>query len=232
MPGINDAARPRARFFILFPTTFHEKRVFYASKHYNVGLRARHSFYKFHMYNRSGKFHAKYYCFNAPAPPTLFCVSFFSLTPNYIRFASTKSYSKIGYFQHTRTPPSDFLFTSQFIESEPQPPGNFLGSCRPNLKFTPSPSFYTSQDTLLSELLVGYILHPNSIPFLHPPFDPRLFVHHSISHTESAGTFDTFVKLTSSSPTQSWRNRTTPQTNKNRSPVYPVRVRNFVFLLP
>ena len=48
-----------------------------------------------------------------------FVLRSFSLTPNYIRFASTKSYSKISYFQHTRTPPSDFLFTSQFIESEP-----------------------------------------------------------------------------------------------------------------
>ena len=33
------------------------------------------------------------------------------------------------------------------------------------------PSFYTSQNTLSSELLVGYILHPNSMPFLYPPLN-------------------------------------------------------------
>ena len=103
-----------------------------------------------------------------------------------------------------------------------------------NFKPAPSPTFYTFTSTLSSELLVGHVQEAEELwchLYTLPSLD-RFFVHHSISNTKSAGTFNTFVKLTSSSPTYLWRNRTTPQTNKNKSPVYSVRVRSSVFLLP
>ena len=202
MPGINDTARPRVRFFILFPTTFHEERVFLFVHQNTITPGYEPGFFLQipHVTGPAISIPNIIVSMHLPLRPS-FVLHSFSLTPNYIRFAPTKCYSKIGYFQHTPSNLFCLLHNSSSLNTSLLEISWDLAD--PTSNSPPPPLFILWK--------IRY----------RPPFDPRLFVHHSIPNTGSADTFDTFVKLKSPSPTQSWRNRTTPQTNKNDHPFTP-----------